>query len=491
MRIMSSMHEMMARATALHESGNVHEAEALYRQIISSDPTHAHALNNLGILACDTDRLDEAINYLRRAVTLDSGVAEFHGNLATAYKAAHGAAVALAEFREALRLKPTSAQCHTDLAEALLELGQVDDVLPMVQEALRLDPAWAPAYGVLGQLATPGQYAFSDVDIRTMHHLLERGGLNRESRSLLLFALGAWWDGLGDYDAGFREYTRGNEVRRETFAAQGRAFNPQAHLTQINGLMTAFPAGNFVKAHGIGVPSERPIFVVGMVRSGTTLVEQILASHPQVFGCGELRDMELIGSQFYPACVKGIAAPMVRHLAQQYLQRVTQLSGAEPARVVDKMPRNFLHLGMIAVLLPRARVIHCRRDPLDTCVSAFTQNFEHITYATSLTDLGFFYRHYDRLMEHWRKVLPLPMYEVQYETLVAEPERISREMIAFCGLDWHDRCLAFHKIPRPVKTVSRLQVRQPIYNRSVGRWLRYEQHLGPLREALAGDANGA
>ncbi len=481
----------MTKATELHQAGNLREAEQLYRQVVATDPRHIYALNNLGILASQGDRHEEAIMYLRRALAVDPSVAEFHGNLAIAYKSAHGAAASLAEFREALRLKPNSAQCHADLAEALLELGQLDEVLSLAREALRLDPEYPPAYGVLGQLAGQGRYELTDDDIAKMKALLAKPDQRTESAALLHFTLANWWEKQGDYDTAFQDYLRGNELRREIYRQQGRAFDPDGYCKQINAIIAGFSPGVFDKTRGMGVNSERPVFVVGMVRSGTTLVEQILSSHPHVFGCGELKDIDHIGLHFYPACVKGITAPMVRRMADAYLQHLVQLGGSEPARVVDKMPRNFLHLGMIAMLFPNARVIHCRRDPLDTCISAFVQNFQHVPYGTSLEDLGLYYREYARLMEHWRKILPLRMYEVQYEELVADQERITREMIDFCGLKWDDRCLRFYKNTRPVKTVSRLQVRQPIYTKSVARWKRFEKYLQPLRDALAGTTSAA
>jgi tetratricopeptide (TPR) repeat protein len=487
---MASTHELMTKATELHKAGKLREAEQLYRQVVGADPTHVYALNNLGILATQAGRYDEAITYFWRALAREPGVAEFHGNLAAAYNFAHGAAVAIAEFREALRLKPTSAVRHTELAEALLELGQLDELLPLAQEALRLEPGYPPAYGILGQLAGAGRYTFTDEDVRQMQALGGKGDLRRDWAALLHFTLAAWWEKQGDYDAAFRGYLRGNEVRREIYRQQGRVFNPEAYVAQVNAMMAGFTSKVFEQLRGLGAGSERPVFVVGMVRSGTTLVEQILSSHPQVFGCGELKDIDQIAAHFYPACGKGITGLMIRHLADQYLQRLAQLAGVEALRVIDKMPRNFLHLGMIAVLFPQARVIHCRRDPLDTCVSTFAQNFLQVPFATSLEDIGLYYREYERLMEHWRKVLPLRMYEVVYEELVADQDRISRELVSFCGLDWDDRCLAFHTNPRPVKTVSRLEVRRPISNRSVARWKRFEAHLQPLRDALAGLPGG-
>jgi tetratricopeptide (TPR) repeat protein len=487
---MATIQESMAKATQLHQAGHLREAEQLYLAVVAADPTHTYALNNLGILASQADRPEEAMEYLRRALSLEPDVAEFHGNLAVAYQAAHGAAVAIAEFREALRLKPTSAQCHTDLGEALLELGQLDEALVRGQEALRLQPDFAPAYAILGQCVTRGRYVFSDEEVRRMQALLEAGGQSPEHAVRLHFTLAAWWDRQGDYDAAFRGYCQGNDFRREIYRRTGRTFDPEKFRAKIDALMAGFTAESFERMRGRGVASERPVFVVGMIRSGTSLVEQILASHPLVFGCGELKDIDQLSRVFYPACTRGIDAATVHRLADSYLGRLLRLAGPAAVRAIDKLPTNFVHLGMIAMLFPQARVIHCRRNPLDVCVSAFVQNFQHVPYATRLEDLGFFHRQYERLMEHWRRVLPLRMHEVVYEDLVADQERISRELVAFCGLPWDDRCLAFHKNPRAVKTVSRLQVRQPIYTHAVGRWKRFESHLGPLRDALAGGGKG-
>jgi tetratricopeptide (TPR) repeat protein len=487
---MATIHEVMNKATELHQAGKLREAEQLYRQVVATDPTHTYALNNLGILASQAERHDEAMSYLRRALALEPNVAEFHANLAVAYRAAHGAGAALAEFREALRLKPTSPQCHTDLSEALIEVGQAEEALPLALEAKRLDPKYPTTYGLLGQLAGQGLYAMTDEDVGQMEGLLAQGGLSAENEALVNFALASWREKQGDYDAAFRGYQKGNEVRREIYRKAGQTFNRETYRAQIDALMAGFTPKAFERMRGMGVASERPVFVVGMVRSGTSLVEQILSSHPQIFGCGELKEIDILSSHFYPACSKGITGAMVQRLADSYLQKLARKAGPEPLRVVDKMPRNFIHLGMIAMLFPRARVIHTRRDPLDTCISAFVQNFQHVNYATSLEDVGEYYHEYERLMEHWRKVLPLKMYEVVYEELVADQERISRELIAHCGLKWDDRCLAFHKNPRAVRTVSRLQVRQPIYNRSVARWKRFEAYLQPLHDALAGRPEG-
>ncbi len=231
-----------------------------------------------------------------------------------------------------------------------------------------------------------------------------------------------------------------------------------------------------------------------MMRSGTTLAEQILASHPQIHGAGELDTLGRLAGSLprrlatqipYPECVAHLDAATARAVAADYLEVLKQHGGAAE-RVVDKMPLNFLGLGLIATLLPRARIVHCRRDPMDTCLSCFFRDFTtSFTFKYDLRDLGLYYREYERLMAHWRRVLPLPIFELQYEELTAAPEAVSRRLVAFCGLDWDERCLRFHETERPVRTASTAQVRQPMYQSAVGRWRRYEKHLGPLMAALA------
>jgi hypothetical protein len=229
-----------------------------------------------------------------------------------------------------------------------------------------------------------------------------------------------------------------------------------------------------------------------MMRSGTTLTEQILASHPQVHGAGELRlfgqitDVlaERLGPEPYPECVGRLDVALARPLAEDHLGRLRDRGGVA-RRVVDKMPDNYLHLGLIATLLPKARIVHCVRDPIDTCLSCYFQNFAGLfPFKHDLRHLGAYCREYQRLMQHWRQVLPVPVLELNYEALTAAPEAVSRRLVEFCGLEWDDRCLRFHETDRPVRTASMLQVRRPMYRSAVGRWKRYEKHLGPLIEAL-------
>jgi len=243
----------------------------------------------------------------------------------------------------------------------------------------------------------------------------------------------------------------------------------------------------------LGLQSELPVFVVGMMRSGTTLAEQILASHPSVHGAGELQEFaSLVGSLPqrlgvsipYPECMERLDASSIHRLAEPLLEDLRRRGGGAP-RVVDKNPLNFLHLGVIAALFPQATIIHCRRDPMDTCVSCYFQNFaDPFPFKLDLTRLGHYYRQYERLMWHWSQVLPTRIFELAYEDLVGDQEAVSRRLIQHCGLPWDDRCLGFYQTSRPVRTASALQVRKPIYGTAIGRWQRYAEHLAPLLDAL-------
>ena len=328
--------------------------------------------------------------------------------------------------------------------------------------------------------------------MKQVEGLLAQGRLAAEGTSCLHFTLAILLDKQGRYDEAFSHYRRGNDLKRELFRQYGRAYDPEGHRRLIDLLIATFDRSFFDGVQSFGVDSELPVFIVGMPRSGTTLVQQILASHPQIFAAGEIRDLEQIlsappqsGGIFssYPVYMSSATRQAIRIMSERYLERLGKLGG-QAQRVVDKMPHNYLHLGSIFALFPRARIIHCRREAMDVCLSCYCQNFKWLNYASSLADLGFHYREYERLMAHWRQVLPLRMYEVQYEDLVARSEPVIRDLIAFCGLDWSASCLDFHRNPRAVRTASKLQVRRPVYASSVGRWQRYASHLGPLRDTL-------
>jgi hypothetical protein len=303
------------------------------------------------------------------------------------------------------------------------------------------------------------------------------------------FALGKAYADLKDHRRSFEHLLAGNAAKRATIGYDERAafaLFDRIEATFTRELMQA-------KAGGCD-PSNMPIFIIGMPRSGTTLVEQIIANHPAVYGAGELQTFNNVlltvrgpdgNSVPYPDFVPALDTDALRLIGAAYLAEVRKLAPGGK-RITDKMPSNYYFAGLIKLALPNASIIHTLRDPVDTCISCFSKLFsaeQNHTY--DLGELGRYYKRYERLMAHWRRVLPAgSILEVRYEDVVADLEKEGRRIVAHCGLSWHDDCLSFHKTDRPVRTASATQVRQPIYNSAVGRWRVYEQHLGPLLDAL-------
>jgi hypothetical protein len=306
---------------------------------------------------------------------------------------------------------------------------------------------------------------------------------------MLHYALGEAFHGRKDYDQAFIHFEAGNSLRRKQ-----SAYDPKDTSAKIDSLITFFDQERFsAMGSRSAVASDRPIFIVGMPRSGTTLVEQILSAHPQVFAAGELdflkqltQRMTLIAqpSTDFPGCLEGIPDGTLQKLAEDYINKLSRLA-PNALRVTDKMPWNIHALGLIALMWPNAKIVHCVRGPMDTCFSCYRTYFAENAhaYTCDLAELGHYFAQYRRLAEHWRSVLPVEMWEVHYETLVEEPDIGIRSLVEFCGLPWDEGCLEFHTSGRPSKT-NPLEVRRPINAGSIGSWKKYESHLQPLQEAL-------
>jgi tetratricopeptide (TPR) repeat protein len=480
---------------ALHRLGKLPEAEAHLREAVHLAPNDARGRHDLGAVLRDRGEAESAERELREALRLKPDFVEAHNNLGLTLRDLGRFADAERCFREALHLDPAHVPARNNLGHALEAEGRLDEAAAKFREALRLDPHNARATAALSQLAAAGRHRFSDEEVRAIARRADRDDLPAEDRHPLHFALGLVFDRAGDHAAAFAHYRRGNELRQEWERRRGAAFDPAAHDRYVDRLIATFSPSYFEQVRAIGLDTELPVFVVGMMRSGTTLAEQILASHPRIHGAGELMLLgrlidslprRLGAAEVYPEAVRRLGPATARALAGEYERRLRELGG-EAARVVDKMPGNFLNLGVIATLFPRARIVHCRRDPIDTCLSCYFNDFgPSIPYTFDLRHLGRYYRAYERLMDHWRRVLPVPVFELSYEELTEQQEAVSRRLVDFCGLDWDERCLRFHETRRVVRTASRLQVRRPLFGSSVGRWRRYEPFLLPLREALAG-----
>ncbi|MBW2194769.1 MAG: sulfotransferase, partial [Deltaproteobacteria bacterium] len=298
---------------------------------------------------------------------------------------------------------------------------------------------------------------------------------------------------IEEFDKGFEYWCRANTLKHGDIH-----FDVASHRDFVARTIKTFSGDFFDGKQSWASDSTTPIFIFGMPRSGTTLIEQILASHSAVFGGGELQFFVQAEHELptilevestYPGCLDGIHPQTARNIGEVYIRRIKKLaeSHTRPFRITDKNPYNFLHLGLISLLFPNAGFVHCKRHPLDTCLSIYSNNFTTGNYfAYDLRDLGLYYSEYRRLMKHWRNVLPVNMFELSYEELIGNKEKIVRKLLAYCDLDWDPKCLEFYRNDRPVFTASNWQVRQPIYSTSCGRWQNYDRFLSPLKELLAG-----
>lgn len=477
----------------LLRQGRSSEAAAELREVVRRAPDDAQARNDLAEALLADRQPEEAALELRHAVRLLPASAGAHGNLGMVLNDLSRFDEALACFQRALQLSPGSATAHSNLAYALALQGRTDEARAEYREALRLEPTHPGVIASLAKLAAVGEYPIGADDLARFQEVAARTTLPIEQLSALHFVLAKLLDRAGQSADAFTHLIRANALRKEICRRHGLVFDLVVHRRYVDRLIAAFDAAHFQRSAGFGTDSPLPVFVVGMPRSGTTLTEQILASHPQVHGAGELDALpklaaalpqQLGSSDPYPECLRRLDRPTSAALAQAHVDRLARLAPTA-SHVVDKLPGNLLNVGLIATLFPRAPIIHCRRDPIDTCVSCFFLDFGAASpFALDLEHLGHYHRDYERLFAHWAKVLPTPMLEVRYEEMIANPEENIRRLIAFCGLPWDDRCLRFHETQRAVRTPSDLQVRQPIYRTAVGRWKRYEAQIEPLLKIL-------
>jgi len=435
-------------------------------------------------LAMNARNWPDAIRAYREVLRADPDNAVAWANLGGAYIETGDAAKAEEALDKALRLAPDSIPVLGNMANLKKQTGDSAGAEQCYREILAREPSSARAWQEMAQVK---RFAAGDPDIEAMRRLHQAGTQGDEGRMHIAYALGKALEDAGDYDAAFPYVAEANGLKRKTIR-----FDIDAHRAAMDELMRVFDAAMLARAGGAGFDDERPVFVLGMPRSGTTLVEQILASHPAVYGAGELESMSEAAARHisgFPAGAGLLAPAGFKAIGRDYVRALVRDAG-KAQRVTDKMPRNFLFIGVIALALPKARIIHCRRSPMDTCLSAFTLHFPRgQEFSYDLAELGTYYRLYRRLMDHWHRVLPGRILDVAYEDVVAEPERKARELIEHCGLEWDDACLDFHRTKRQVMTASATQVREPVHRRSVARWRRFERHLAPLREALGSYAD--
>jgi tetratricopeptide (TPR) repeat protein len=458
---------------AMLELGRTDEALASYRRALQVNPEFAEAHNNLGNGLRTLGQLDAAVAGYRRAIEIDPNFAGAHRNLGIALRLQGHTAEAIASCRRSLEIEPRSAATLTVLADASADNGQFVDAENLFKRAIGVEPESAEAWSGIARLRTMTR---ADAAwLAQAQRIADQPPAPRKEIQLR-YAIGKYCDDVGDFDQAFVHFRRANELTK-----QHRTKHDRLQLTQIvDRIAQTYDTAWFEKARIHALESPLPVFIVGMLRSGTTLAEQILASHPAVFAAGELTHWNTAAAA-YQASSEHEASGLLRKRAHDYLQLLRGLSRGA-LRVVDKMPTNFAFLGLIHAALPNARIIHMRRNPIDTCLSIYFQDFEAaVSYANDLEDLAHYYTEYVRVMNHWRSTLPpQAILDVPYEGLVSDQETWSRRMLDFIGLPWDPRCLEFHATHRTVITASKWQVRQKISDSSVLRWRNYEKFLGPL-----------
>ncbi len=451
-----------------YAQGQLREAVACHERALTLKPDYADAHNNLGTAFLAQDRIDEAVAHYERALVLKADHASAHNNLGNALMRQDKIDDALAHYERALVLKPDYANAHNNLGNVLKEQGHFDDAMAHYGRAIALDPDYAEAHLNRADIKSfqPG-----DAELGMLEALAARDDLSADQALYIHFALAKALDDIKDYGRPFEHLRRGNALKRARIH-----YDERGTLQLFERISSIFDRGLFDRFQGQGDPSSIPVFVVGMPRSGSTLIQQILASHPQIHAAGELTILE--------------KSPMditaFRQLGQWYLSRLPKVPD-EKTRIVDKLPGNFLRIGLIRLMLPNARIIHSMRDPVDTCLSCYSKLFNTgLPFTYDLGELGRYYRAYSELMAHWRSVLPPgAMLEVSYEDVVDDLEGQARRLIDYCGLPWDHRCIDFHRSRHPVRTASAVQVRQPLFRGSVQRWRHYAAGLAPLLDELA------
>ena len=482
----NNLQTILNQAVQHQRSGRFAEAIPLYQQALRLAPGNHQILSALGVCHTCIDQAVEGRKHLEQAIQLAPREARYHHQLAYTYKREGKFAQAHACFDKAIALDPKDPSFVASKAELYHMAGDYAKAMATLEPALAKHAEHANVTGVFAVVAR--QVKREREAIALVERLLARQDIMPATRIKNSFELGALYDAVGEHDKAFESYARGHRLKGDKWSAA-------EHTKLVDQVIAAWNRPAVAALPKSTVDGSRHVFIVGMPRSGTSLVEQIASTAPTVHGAGELNDLLRVARDVQGSVAMGI--PMVWSLerlrnqanlenyGRSYASAIARLAGPGFTIVTDKQPVNFLNLGLVQAILPGAKVIHCRREPMDSCLSCYFQLFAgFMGFANELADCGRFYADYERIMAHWHATLDLPILDLPYEEMVADQEGTTRRLMEFLGLPFRDESLRFHEINRPTLTASSQQVRQPIYRRSVARWKRYERHLGPLRTAL-------
>jgi tetratricopeptide (TPR) repeat protein len=482
-----SVAEAGALAVQEQHRGNLAAAADLYRLILTRMPDCAEVHNNRGAILQLMERHEEALASYDKAITFKPDYANAHFNRGLTLKNLNRFADALASYDRAIALKPDHAEAHNSRGILLANHGKMPEAEKMFVKAVELKPDFAAPWFNLVNIR---KYQDADnADASHIRQLLDQPGASPDDLDQLNFALGKIYDDCGRYDEAFACFQAANQIRNRQARYQADEI---ARVT--DGIMKVFTKDTLAQPFAFASDNQSPLFIVGMPRSGTTLLASSLSNHRSIATAGELPTLSDFATRLpgliesgrgdTPAAMQ-ITPASAKRLIHDYERRLRRDTGSEARFVIDKNPLNFRNLGLISILFPKARIIHCTRQPMDACLSNYFQRFPlFMSYSFDLRNIGHFYAEYARLMAHWRQLPALNMIEISYEDMIFNTEKTARTMLDFLGLDWDERCLAPHTNPCPVETASQWQVRQPIYVHSVGRWQHYEEHLAPLKEVL-------
>ncbi len=475
------------RGAVLQQMTRYKEALASYDKAIRLKPDYANAHYNRGSTLKQMKRYEDALASYDQAIALKFDHAEAHNSRGVILQEMRRYDEALASYNKAMAVKPDHAIAHNNRGTALMNKGDMQEAEKMFLTAFELKPDFPdPLYN----LANIRKYQNADnAQVKHIHTLLKRPGVSADDQELLYFTLGKIYDDCGLYDEAFERYRQANQIRNTRVS-----YDSDGVVRLTDGIIDVFSKDFLAQPFAFASDSRSPLFIVGMPRSGTTLLANILSNHRAIATAGELptiadftaRLLELTeNAAIHPEAAKYITPAIAARLINDYEKRLRRDIGLDVPHVIDKNPLNFRQLGFIAMLFPKARIIHCTRHPLDSGLSNYFQRFPlYLDYSFDLRNIGHFYGQYARLMEHWRKVPTLKLMEISYEDMVLNTEQTVRKTLEFLGLEWDERCLSPHTNPCVVET-SQWQVRQPIYRHALERWRHYEKHLAPLKEMLS------